>query len=351
MIDFIPITNGQAWDSYVRGFKEYDVYYTVEYMQPFSEIENSEMFLVTFKDNDFELCYPIEKFDISDSGKFGNLLKKGELFDLSTPYGYGGPLIKNYKKDSIKKFFDNLKEWANENNIVSQFLRFHPLLENHKYFEEFCDEKTFKQTVYMDLTDEDTIYKNMNDKCRNMVKKALRNGIEIKIDNTVSAQNQFIELYKSTMIKNNASEYYFFNDKFFNGLFKGLGINCNLFNAIYDGKTVSSAIIFATNKFLHYHLSAQNREFSKFGANNLLLYEVARYGAKKGFSAFHLGGGVEAEDGLYIFKKSFNKKGLKDFYIGRNIFDFDKYNYLMQKRKAADSNFNLETNYMIGYRA
>lgn len=78
---------------------------------------------------------------------------------------------KNLNVWNNRDFFKELNKLAVENKIVSQFFRFHPLLRNHKYFEEFCDTKTFKQTVCIDLQNEDIIYKNMNDKCRNMIKK------------------------------------------------------------------------------------------------------------------------------------------------------------------------------------
>ena len=125
-----------------------------------------------------------------------------------------------------------------------------------------------------------------------------------------------------------------------------------MFSAKYNDEIiVSCALIYEGGKYLHYHLSCSNSQYSKLGANNLLLYEVSKYGCKKGYEAFHLGGGVEAEDGLFIFKKSFNKSGLKDFYIGRNIFNKEKYNFLMNKRKELDFDFDLDTNYLIGYRS
>lgn len=329
----------------------YDIYYLHEYVQPFKIFEKTNPLLIYYEGKNTRLCYVVHKNDIADFKPLQNAIYKNKYFDIETPYGYGGPLVENYDKNDIKDFFKELNKWAVENKIVSQFFRFHPLLRNHKYFEEFCDTKTFKQTVCIDLQNEDIIYKNMNDKCRNMIKKARKSGIETVIDNSIESWCCFKELYKQTMERNNANEYYFFNKEFFEKLYSQLGSLCNLFCAKLQDKYISMALIYECNELMHYHLSASNKDYLKFGATNILLYEAAKYGAYKNYKSFHLGGGVGAYDGLFIFKKSFNKNNLIDFYIGRNIFNHEIYNLLMLKRKELNADFDLNTSRMIGYRA
>jgi len=349
--EIIKKNDNNKWNEIVKSFPDYDVYYLNEYIQPFLYIDKVEPLLINFRGKQMELAYVVEKSDVADFKPFMGKLEKAKFFDLSTPYGYGGPLVKNYNHDDMKLFFTELNKWAQEENIISQFIRFHPLSENHKYFSEFSDIKNLKKTVKISLDNEELVYKNMDPKCRNMVKKALKNGIKIVIDNSIEAQDKFVNLYKKTMQRNNANEYYYFNDKFFNELFLLLGPNYNLFNAIYKEKTICSAIIFNCNKKLHYHLSAGDREYMHMAPNNLLIYEAACFGTKNKYEEFHLGGGTGIEDSLLSFKKSFNKHGLINFHIGRNIFDIIKYNELMQLRKTLSTNFNTDNNHMIGYRA
>lgn len=350
-LKIITKANKKDWNNIVKSFEDYDIYYLNEYILPFCSIDKIEPVLIYFKGEKMELCYVAEKSDLANNENFEGKLSKNQFFDLSTPYGYGGPLVKSYNIEDMKLFFIELKKWARDENIISQFIRFHPLLQNHKYFSEFCEIKNLKKTVNINLDDEETIYKNMDSKCRNMVKKAQKNGIKIVIDNSIESQNNFVELYKKTMQNNNASDYYYFNDLFFKQIFLNLDLHCNLFNAIYEGKIISSAIIFHCNKKLNYHLSAGDRQYMNLAPNNLLLYEVACFGAKNECESFHLGGGVGIEDNLLSFKKAFNKNGLIDFHIGRNIFDIIKYNQLMNLRKANDESFNMKNSHMIGYRA
>lgn len=351
MLKVITCDNEQEWNHIINNFDEYDTYYTIEYVKPFAMYEGADPLLLYYRGKSMELCYIIEKEDIAKFLPFNKVLSENTYYDATTPYGYGGPLVKKFNKEDFLQFVSELKIWAKKNNIVTQFFRFHPLLDNFKYLEDVADILTFKQTIFMDLENEEVIYKNMTDKCRNMVKKAIKNNLVVEIDNSKNSILKFKELYKNTMIRNNASEYYFFNDSFFDALFIHLGTECNIFVVKSNGTIISSAVIFEKNNFLHYHLSAADRDYMNLGGNNLLLYEVAKYGCKKGYKKFHLGGGTGSEDALFSFKKSFNKNGLVDFYIGRIIFDKEKYNELMNIRKNLDNNFDLKTSRLIGYRA
>lgn len=354
LLNIINFEDKTKWNNIVKSFPDYDIYYLHEYVAPFKIISNSELFLIHFKNNDSEICYVVEKNDIADFGPLSNALEKNKVFDISTPYGYGGPLVKNIDEKNTfiqKEFFDNLSKWAQKENIVSQFIRFHPLLQNHKYVHQICDIKNLKNTVTIELKSEEEIWLNMSSTCRNRIRKAKNNGIEIKVDNSIESQMRFIQLYKETMDKNNATDFYYFNQEFFKEIFKYLGSGFNIFNSILNNRIISSAIILDCNKSLHYHLGCTDIDYIKLAPNNLLFYEIALWGARNGYTNYHLGGGVGIEDSLLTFKKTFNKNGLIDFYIGRSIFDIIKYRDLMNLRKQLDESFNLDTNYMIGYRA
>jgi len=297
------------------------------------------------------LCYVVQQSDIAESVKFSGVLEQGKYYDWSTPYGYGGPLTDSYDENDVGYFFNLINCYCKSNNVVTQFIRFHPLLQNQRAFGDFCDLRRLKNTVYIDTSDKETIYLNMDSKNRNMVKKAQKNSIEIITDSSKEAISAFVEIYKNTMQRNAASEYYYFSQMFFEDMFLNLSEYYTLFSAKLDGKIISSAIMMNCNGNLHYHLSASLREYMHLAPNNLLLYTAACWGAEKGYMRFHLGGGVGVEDSLLSFKKSFNKKGLIDFYIGRNVFCEELYKKLVDIRTAVDLGFNPENNHLIQYRA
>lgn len=343
--------NDKVWNSIVKSFPDYDVYYLQEYVSAFRHAGDGKPFLIYYSGDKMRLCYPMFKSDISQSSAFSGRLEKGRYYDIATPYGYGGPLVKRYSESEMRSFFSMLKTHANEYGVVSQFIRFHPLLGNEKYFAACCDVRRIKKTVFVDTADQETVLANMESRCRGAIQKAKQSGIEIHIDNSDYAKAEFVRLYLDTMNRLGTTPYYFFNNDFFNDLFLSMAGQYNLFCAVLDGKIISAAVILLCNQNMHYHLSGWDGAFHQFSPNNLLLYAAASWGAENGYKKFHLGGGVEEDDNLFLFKKSFNKNGQRDYYIGRTIFCETQFRSLVKMRADFDPDFDLDNNYMIQYRA
>ena len=350
-LEIISFIEKDKWNRIVKSFNQYDVYYLNEYVSAFRYTNDGTPLLIYYCGENMRLCYAVQQSDVAECTKLSGLLKRGMYYDWSTPYGYGGPLTDNFDKKEISDFFSLLNDYCKSNYIVAQFIRFHPLLQNQKIFEGFCDIRKLKNTVYIDTSGRDNIFTNMDSKNRNMVNKAQKNGIEIVIDDSKNAKLAFVEMYIRTMRRNNASEYYYFSQMFFDDMFSKLADYLTLFCAMFEEKMICSAIIMNCNHSLHYHLSASEREYMHLAPNNLLLYTAACWGAENGYTRFHLGGGVGIEDGLLSFKKTFNKKGLIDFYIGRNVFCEEIFRKLIYIRTATDLDFNPNNNYLIQYRA
>ena len=103
---------------------------------------------------------------------------------------------------------------------------------------------------------------------------------------------------------------------------------------------------------MHYHLSGSLIEFRNLAPSNLLLYKAALWGCEHGFKTFHLGGGVgSGEDNLYKFKAAFNKNSDYQFSIGKQVFDQDKYDQLIELRAKQDPDFNRTSSFFPLYRA
>ena len=64
-----------------------------------------------------------------------------------------------------------------------------------------------------------------------------------------------------------------------------------------------------------------------------------------------LGGGVAMRDGIFKYKKSFGKNGVRDFFIGKRIHNQDIYNLLCRtwerKNPAKKEKYK---NYLLKYR-
>lgn len=331
MLNVYTLKDANKWDEIVKTFKDYDVYYLSGYTKAFYLHGDGQPLLFHYEDNDIKAINVVMKRDISNDVHFSNL-EKDKYYDFATPYGYGGWLIEGEGK--LDNLFNEYKQWCKENNIVSEFTRFHPIISNQNNVRNIYKVVDLGNTVSINLNSEEYIWDNFTSKNRNVIRKAIKNGVQIKEAFDADILKVFKDIYNQTMNRDEADEYYYFNDEFYNSILNDLNKEATVFYAEYNNKIIMASIILKSNEKLSYHLSGSLKEYGSLAATNLLLFEVAKWGSKNGYKTLHLGGGVGAkEDSLYSFKKAFNKNEPINYCLGEMIFDEDKYNELVSMRK------------------
>ena len=341
--------DAEDWDKCVKSFHNWDVYYLYAYAYSFMVHGDGDIYLIYFEYSDERFCYVVMQKDIATCDRFKGILPQGVYFDWETPYGYGGPLTDGHISDKTQQvFFDEIMQYCKRNNIVSQFVRFHPLLKNYDVLPGVIETRYLRDTIFIDTSDFDTIIKNMDTKNRNMVRKAQKNNVSI-ICKDISTFQDFVLMYEETMKKNGADIYYSFNQYYYEALCN-MKDNAMILYALYDNNPISGSIILFNDRYMHYHLSGSYAQYRKYSPNNLLLYKAACLACEKGIKRFHLGGGMNPDDSLFGFKKQFNKNGRAAYVVGRTIFDDGLYRKLLDIRKKADLEFDMNNNYMIQYR-
>ncbi len=333
----------------MKSFKNWDIYYLYEYAYSFMLHGDGDIFLIYYECEQDRFCYVVMQRDISKTEIFKNRIAEKYFYDWETPYGYGGPLTDRViSKDTQKKFLKDITEYCINNKIVSQFVRFHPLLKNYESMPLVIETKYLRDTIYIDTEKKENIMLNMDSKNRNMVRKAQKNNVLIVKEN-ISKYEDFIPMYTETMAKNGADAYYTFNREYFEAL-QSMKDNAFILYAIYNGMPISGAIMFFNDRYMHYHLSGSRTEYRKYSPSNLLLYEAACIANNMGIRQLHLGGGMAPDDSLFGFKKQFNKNGRAAFVVGRTIFDKESYDNLLDIRKQYDAEFDKNNSFMIQYR-
>ena len=166
-----------------------------------------------------------------------------------------------------------------------------------------------------------------------MIRKATKNDIKIYNGRFPQIYERFREIYNSTMDKDEAEKYYYFESDFYSSILNDLPYNSQIFWAEKDGEVIAASIMLAANGKMNYHLSGSVREFSSLAPTNLLLYNAALWGCTNGYMTLYLGGGVgSGEDSLFKFKRAFYKGDLNHFYIGKKIHNKEKYEELLRMR-------------------
>lgn len=339
------IEESDKWDELVRSFNLYDVYYLSGYAKTFQIHGDGVPLLFYYEDENFRGINVVMLRDIADEPSFSGKISKGQYFDLITPYGYGGWLIEG-NGDKNQLFLD-YEKWCAEHNIVSEFVRYHPVINNIYMSDSFYDVVMLGRTISMDLSSDDKIWADFTSKNRNMVRKAQKSGIKIYHGQYPEIYKTFREIYNLTMKLDNASEYYYFEEEFYDSLLNDLTDEAQVFWAVLDGKIIAASVMISANGHMNYHLSGSLREYQNLAPTNLLLYKAALWGSHNGYKSFHLGGGIGSkEDCLYKFKSAFNRYETKQFAIGKKIYLKDVYDELVLMK-----NSQKEDTYFPKYRA
>ena len=337
MLTVYTLEQTEQWDAAVRSFKEFDTYWLSGYVKAFHIHGDGDPLLFYYEDKAARGINVVMKRDIAKDERFAGKIPEGQYFDFATPYGYGGWLIES---NNVETLFKAYETWCQQNSIISEFVRFHPMVKNHIACEDFYEVVQLGEVVHMDITSPEIIWNNIISKNRNMIRKAIKNDIKIYNGRFPEIYETFRTIYNGTMDKDHAEEYYYFGKEFYKSVLEDLPQNAQMFFAVKDGNVIAASIVLAANKKMNYHLSGSIREYSNLAPTNLILYKAALWGCENGYKTFYLGGGVgSGEDGLFKFKRAFNRGELNRFYIGKKVFDRAKYEELVGMREPTESGF------------
>lgn len=120
------------------------VYFTLEYCKAVEKIEKGKALLAIFENELGKIVYPFILRKIACQ------LNDTDIFDIVTPYGYGGPYIEG-DRDNIKNFRKMFEIYCQEQNIVTEDIRFHPFLENHLPMEDYINLQYILKTTAVNL--------------------------------------------------------------------------------------------------------------------------------------------------------------------------------------------------------
>lgn len=321
-----------------------DIYFLPEYACLYEKHDNAKFVKEEFSNQNGTV------YNLFLKKKINVLIDGKEYFDIYTPYGYGGPVIinsdKGQREQLIEDYVNYHKNWCVENHVVTEFIRFHPLIRNDLVFNERYNVEFVRKTVATNLIDYgDPFMNEFKKSCRQKIRRAKREGMEVVFDFSGATIEEFYNIYQSTMDRNDAREYYYFDITYFNKMFELLKGHVFIANVELEDKTVASGVYMHYGKYLHAHLSGTYPDYLKLSPATLLRSEVTRWGLENGIHYFHHGGGTtnSKDDGLYRFKKNFAKHSDYEFYVAKNVWQEDVYRELVDKfllnKKVIDNNY------------
>jgi hypothetical protein len=334
-LQIITIEEKNKWDSIVRSFNNYDVNYLSGYAYAFQVHGDGEPLLFYYNDGNCRAINVVMKRDISEMNAFKESLDKNTWFDLSSPYGYGGFLVEGTYSEVLIDEFDR---YCTEHGFISEFVRFHLFNNFYQHYNGLCATYTHNIIRTLDLPLEDMLM-DFEHKVRKNIKRANSSGLQIMIDNTGECLEDFLRIYYNTMDRTGAQGNYYFKREFFEALNKMEG-NYAYLHVLKDDIIISTELVLYGSENCYSFLGGTDSEYFNLRPNDFLKYEIIKWAKSHELKRFILGGGYGEDDGIFQYKKSFAPNGIIDFYIGKKIFDNEKYNFLLDIRKSRSEQMN-----------
>lgn len=279
----------------------------------------------------------LEIFDLqTDHGRVRSMFLKRKLplaldpqqtfFDITTPYGYGGPIIMALtgdKESLLREFSQRFAAYCEKERIICEFVRFHPILGNAQDFRSCYETVYMRKTVVTPLqAGVDPLTQQFSKSARKTIRKGLHHGAQIEIVENPGNLDIFTSIYYDTMNRKDAENFYYFPREYFDYLLKHLNHHFINVNIWLGGQCIASGIYFIYDEIMQIHLSGTRREYLQLSPAYLLRYGAINWAKEQGFRYVHHGGGVsnDPHDRLFQFKSRFSRSEPLDFYIGKKIY-------------------------------
>lgn len=324
-----------------------DLYFEPAYGKLYEKIENGICENFSFESNlgKIDHMFIKRKIPMAVNGR--------TYFDIVTPYGYGGPLVikcaEGRKNELVNEFEKAFQKYCKYNNIVSEFVRFHPIVDNSEDFQSIYNIENIRSTIGTNIHDyENPIDSEFSRSAIKIIRKATNLGLQFKITEKPDTLNSFKEIYYSTMNRNGASEYYYFDDDYFNRCLESFKNNIILVEVLVEDKVIAAGFYFVYGKIIHAHLSGTLKEYLSYSPAYIIKYATAIWAKEHDIALIHYGGGKSnsKDDPLYLFKKKFGKNTEFEFCVGKKIWNQRIYEELNKTVGTVE-----KTSYFPAYRS
>lgn len=345
----LGLQDREKWLRELENVKESspDLYFRPEYCGLF--IDQGEARLFIYREGSASVIYPFLLRKVNLISALDGKLER-DFFDITSPYGYGGPLGVPVVGELVwGNFYRCFTEYCEKNDIITEFIRFHPLLGNRRLLQNFMEVERVSSVVNVDLgRSEEEIWRGYERNNRKNIKKAYREGLEVILEEAPAHFTDFHSIYQHTLLRNQAGEFYFFNNDFYDAIHKELKGNFLYAHTVKDEQVISTELLLYNETYIHSFLGGTLEQFYEVRPNNILKHEVIKWAKCRGIRYFLLGGGYREGDGIFRYKRSFASDGVLDFYVGKKVHNHEAVN-MLESMLSGKKNRESE-GYFPGYR-
>ncbi len=288
-----------------------------DYVQLYANPQARAMAAV-WRSHELNIIYPFLLRDLSVEPFWA----AGDLraFDITSAYGYSGPFAwgPGDRQAVGRQFWAEFQDWAAAHDVASEFVRF-------SLFDDMLlpypgQRWNAGDHIIRPLdANESDMWIEFDHKVRKNVNKALRSGVRIETDETGDRVSEFLDIYRHTMDRRRALNFYYFPRELFDQLHRSLQGAFIYFYAVVDGATVSAELVLVSERSVYSFLGGTREEWFSCRPNDLLKLSVIKWAQGRRKRNFVLGGGYQAGDGIYRYKLAFAPNGRTPYYLGGRV--------------------------------
>lgn len=323
------VADARRWEAVHRAWARREIFAAPAYVRLFAE-EHDEPLAAYAETSSGFILYPFVLRPVTAPHLAGG---QRPAVDVISPYGYGGAFHSGATEIDAKEFWSAFDGFCRSRGVVSEFTRL-CLFEDRRLPYPGRTEQKLVNVVRDLRVPPDEMWREFDHKVRKNVQKARRSGIRIDIDETGSRLDDFRRIYQDTMDRRHARSSYYFPPEFFEAIVRQLPGQFVFFHARHGADVVSTELVLRSGGTLYSFLGGTVRSAFDLRPNDLLKYEVIRWGQETGHTHFVLGGGQASDDGIFRYKRAFAPHGLVPYLVGSRVFDEDRYDRLVAAHRA-----------------
>ncbi|MDD5416960.1 MAG: GNAT family N-acetyltransferase [Candidatus Aenigmarchaeota archaeon] len=285
----------ERWKHFVR-FSNSTIFHTIEWRNVIRD---------TFG---YKPYYIVSTNEGTTNGCFPMFCVKSFIFGkryISLPFSFAaGPIYTDVK--FLKELLTEAKRVSKDSKYLEIRTKDKIPVDIVKEFE--LNENTDTFMSVLELTDIDTIWKEMDKKHRNAIRKAEKDGLKVRegTENDLRAYHR-LKMRLSAKKYGIPSEPLLFYQKMWEEMHKKNLVK--LFVAEYEGKIIGGIILLMHKDEILYFSGAADEKYLNVKPYNLLVWEAIKYSLKNRYKYFNFG--TSENKGLLDFKESFGAKSVQ----------------------------------------
>ena len=307
-LEILTTKDSSRWQEILDKIGIYDCYHLPSYHRVAELHGEGEAVLLAFENSDCAIAFPMLIRNIELPGIVS---ASDGVKDVSSVYGYPGPVASStpISPETAQQFYQAMQDYFEHNSIVCAFSRLNPIIQNPHIMEGYGETLEMGSTFSIDLTiPPEAQYRQYRQTHRKQVRRLREKGFTSSLSD-MKYLNDFLRIYRETMDRNEADEYYYFNAAYFENLMEKMPGVAQLFLCWHGGEPVSAMIAFACKGIVQGHLGGTLSQYMA-GAPMKMVYDAVRlWGNEIGAHTFHFGGGKGGQkDSLYAYKQGFTER-------------------------------------------